>query len=116
MAALAAAGAGGGGPVPADVHFKMCKKIALLTKVVYHLNIKNEDSETAITALRRRQEEELRKVSDDAAEKIARLADSVTNNQEVKALEASLAELTSRYKTERDQASGVLAAKEREFR
>jgi len=94
----------------------MCKKIALLTKVVYHLNIKNEDSETAITALRRRQEEELRKVSDDAAEKIARLADSVTNNQEVKALEASLAELTSRYKTERDQASGVLAAKEREFR
>lgn len=35
-----------------DVHYRMCKKIAQLTKVIYHLNVKNEDLEDATEALR----------------------------------------------------------------
>jgi hypothetical protein len=28
-----------------DLHYKMCKKIAQLAKVIYHLHTKNEDHE-----------------------------------------------------------------------
>jgi hypothetical protein len=34
-----------------DLHHKMSKKIAQLTKVIYHLNTKNEDHEYEIQAL-----------------------------------------------------------------
>jgi Family with sequence similarity 184, A and B len=102
-------------PIPPDVHFKMCKKIALLTKVVYHLNIKNEDSEASVNALRKRHEEELRRVTEDAVEKINRLADAVANNQEVKVLEAALAELTDRYNREKELAQVAIADRQREF-
>ncbi len=34
-----------------ELHFKLCKKIAQLTKVVYHLHTKNEDHEAEIREL-----------------------------------------------------------------
>lgn len=104
------------GPIPPDVHFKMCKKIALLTKVVFHLNIKNEDSEAALAAVRRRYDEELQRVAEDAAEKLNRMAAAMANNPEVKTLEAALAELTDRYQRERADAQAALSSKEADFR
>ncbi len=34
-----------------DLHHKMSKKIAQLTKVIYHLNTRNDDHEVEIAAL-----------------------------------------------------------------
>lgn len=34
-----------------DLHHKMSKKIAQLTKVIYHLNTRNDDHETEIATL-----------------------------------------------------------------
>jgi len=36
--------AAGGGGVSKDVHHKMSKKIAQLTKVIFHLHSKNEEN------------------------------------------------------------------------
>ena len=36
----------------------LCKKVAQLTKVVYHLNTKNEDQETRLQELQQRYEAE----------------------------------------------------------
>lgn len=97
---------------PPELHLQMCKKIALLTKVVYHLNIKSEDRDSALLLQRRQHEEELRRVSDDAAAKIARLTDAVRDNAELRALEAALAESTARYESERAKAQAQAAADE----
>ena len=37
----------------AEHHYRMCKKIAQLTKVIYHLNITNEDHGARETAMQR---------------------------------------------------------------
>ena len=53
--------AGGGGPggmkageIFPDLHHKMSKKIAQLTKVIYHLNTKNEDRQASLIYTTRR--------------------------------------------------------------
>ncbi|XP_034394277.1 protein FAM184B [Cyclopterus lumpus] len=45
-----------------QMHGKMCKKIAQLTKVIYSLNMKNEEQETALQALSHAHHEELHRV------------------------------------------------------
>jgi hypothetical protein len=37
--------------IPSDISYKLCKKIAQLTKVIYYLNTKNEDHSTEIQSL-----------------------------------------------------------------
>ena len=100
------------GPVPADVHFKMCKKVALLTKVVYHLNIKNEDNDAHTAALRRRHDEALTAVAADATEKIQRLEAQVAHNPEAQKLAVALKELTERFSRERNEAQAAVKLKE----
>ncbi|XP_035272393.1 protein FAM184B isoform X2 [Anguilla anguilla] len=49
-----------------QMHTKMCKKIAQLTKVIYSLNTKNEEHEAALLSLEESHQEELRRVMDEA--------------------------------------------------
>lgn len=49
---------GNGEPAVSDLHLKMSKKIAQLTKVVYALNSKNDESENLISNLKSQFEEE----------------------------------------------------------
>ncbi|XP_061103175.1 protein FAM184B isoform X2 [Conger conger] len=49
-----------------QMHTKMCKKIAQLTKVIYSLNTKNEEQEAALLALEESHQEELRRAVDEA--------------------------------------------------
>lgn len=37
--------------IPSDISYKLCKKIAQLTKVIYYLNTKNEDHSTEVQSL-----------------------------------------------------------------
>ena len=50
-----------------DVHQKMCKKIAQLTKVIYHLNTQNEDYAFEIEESNRKHENEIQQIINDSA-------------------------------------------------
>ena len=58
----------------ATLHHMLSKKIAQLTKVIYHLNTKNEDQETRLVDLQQRYETEIEKMEADAASKLKELA------------------------------------------
>ncbi|XP_061439457.1 protein FAM184B isoform X3 [Rhineura floridana] len=45
-----------------DMHMKMCKKIAQLTKVIYALNAKNDEYEASIQALKEAHQEEIQHI------------------------------------------------------
>lgn len=53
-----------------DVHLKMSKKIAQLTKVIYHLNTKNDDHDLEISKLNERHQGEIQQILRDAAAKV----------------------------------------------
>jgi len=45
-----------------DIQYKMCKKIAQLTKVIYYLNSKDEDQQEQIKSLKTLYEKEIENV------------------------------------------------------
>ena len=102
--------------VTSDVHHKLCKKVALLTKVIYHLNIKNEDADDKIGRLRALHASELARVSADAVEKIARLTEELTNNKEVSRLEAAMTALRDMHLKDRDAAKALVLEAETNFK
>ncbi|KAK2521413.1 Fam184b [Columba guinea] len=53
-----------------EMHMKMCKKIAQLTKVIYALNIKNDEHEAVMQALREAHEEEIQHILAETRETI----------------------------------------------
>ncbi|KAM9286477.1 protein FAM184B [Cariama cristata] len=53
-----------------EMHMKMCKKIAQLTKVIYALNTKNDEHEANIQALREAHEEEIQHILAETRETI----------------------------------------------
>ncbi|XP_036780958.2 protein FAM184A isoform X6 [Manis pentadactyla] len=77
-----------------DLHLKMSKKIAQLTKVIYALNTKNDEHESAIQALRDAHEEEIQQILAETREKILQYKSKVTEELDLKrkiqVLEASL--------------------------
>jgi len=67
-------GARSDGREPADdaeLHSKLCKKVAQLTKVIYHLNTRNEDSEGRLQLLQDDYEAEIENLLQDASAKVA---------------------------------------------
>ncbi|XP_060004437.1 protein FAM184B [Lagenorhynchus albirostris] len=103
-----------------EMHVKMCKKIAQLTKVIYTLNTRQDEAEAGMEALREVHQEELRKA---VAETEARLlqaqgrAGEEALRQRVQALESAL-ELQKRLTQEALARSAAcrLETQERELR
>uniref|UniRef100_A0A2K5W5Y5 Family with sequence similarity 184 member B n=1 Tax=Macaca fascicularis TaxID=9541 RepID=A0A2K5W5Y5_MACFA len=103
-----------------EMHVKMCKKIAQLTKVVYALNTRQDEAEASMEALREAHQEELQNA---VAETKARLlqeqgcAEEEALLQRIQALESAL-ELQKRLTQEAlaESASCRLETKERELR
>ena len=58
-----------------DLHHKMSKKIAQLTKVIYFLNTKNDDNEFKIKHLVGHYDNEIEEIVREASEKIANFRD-----------------------------------------
>ena len=58
-----------------ELHSKLCKKVAQLTKVIYHLNTRNEDSEGRLQELQADYEAEVQSLQADATAKIAAAMD-----------------------------------------
>ncbi|XDC77756.1 hypothetical protein R6Z07F_008929 [Ovis aries] len=86
--------AGHGMDYSQDLHLKMSKKIAQLTKVIYALNTKNDEHESAIQALKDAHEEEIQQILAETREKILQYKSRVTEELDLKrkiqVLEASL--------------------------
>ncbi|XP_012579489.1 PREDICTED: protein FAM184B [Condylura cristata] len=103
-----------------EMHVKMCKKIAQLTKVIYALNTRQDEAEASMEALREAHQEELQNA---VAEAQARLlqeqgrADEEALRERIQALESAL-ELQKRLTQEAlaQSASCRLETKERELR
>ena len=55
-----------------DLHHKMSKKIAQLTKVIYHLNTKNEDHQTEMDIMAANNQLEIQQILRDAATRISK--------------------------------------------
>ncbi|XP_067402764.1 protein FAM184A isoform X6 [Emydura macquarii macquarii] len=83
---FAAAGAQPGPSVEysPDLHLKMSKKIAQLTKVIYALNTKNDEHEAAIQALKDAHEEEIQQILAETREKILQYKSKVTEEMDLK--------------------------------
>ncbi|KAL5262616.1 hypothetical protein ACHWQZ_G008124 [Mnemiopsis leidyi] len=69
------------GPMTPELHLKMSKKIAQLTKVVYALNTKNDEHDAHISCLQEAHELELKKVLASAEEQILKLQTIVANQR-----------------------------------
>ncbi|XP_064269096.1 protein FAM184A isoform X7 [Passer domesticus] len=86
--------AGLGAEHSADLHFKMSKKIAQLTKVIYALNTKNDEHEAAIQALKDAHEEEIQQILAETREKIlqykSKMAEEMDLKRKIQVLEESL--------------------------
>ncbi|XP_031965739.1 protein FAM184B isoform X4 [Corvus moneduloides] len=79
-----------------EMHLKMCKKIAQLTKVIYALNTKNDEHEDSIQALRDAHEEEIQNILAETRETILQCKSKVEEEQllrkHIQALEISVAQ------------------------
>ncbi|XP_063192202.1 protein FAM184B isoform X3 [Chroicocephalus ridibundus] len=64
-----------------EMHMKMCKKIAQLTKVIYALNTKNDEHEASIQALREAHDEEIQCILAETRETILRCKSKVEEEQ-----------------------------------
>lgn len=77
-----------------DIHVKMSKKIAQLTKVIYALNSKNDESESMISSLKSQYEEEKERIITETTRKFEELKTKITlsNDQSKKiiSLEAAI--------------------------
>ena len=64
-----------------DLHHKMSKKIAQLTKVIYHLNTKNEDHQTELDVLSSNHQMEIQQILRDAAARIGKFKEVIESKQ-----------------------------------
>jgi Skp family chaperone for outer membrane proteins len=105
-----------GAPAAADIHFKLCKKVAQLTKVVYHLNVRNEDHDAELAAARRRHEGEIKRLAADAEAKVFALRAGIDAAREAAKAEGLLATLREQYGREKEEARATFARREKEHR
>ncbi|KAM8954110.1 protein FAM184A isoform 2-T2 [Pelodytes ibericus] len=80
----------------AELHLKMSKKIAQLTKVIYALNTRNDEHESGVQAIKEAHEEEIQQILAETREKILQYKTKVSEETDLKrkiqALEESLEE------------------------
>ncbi|TRY74236.1 hypothetical protein DNTS_004491 [Danionella cerebrum] len=75
-----------------DLHLKMSKKIAQLTKVIYALNTKNDEHEDAIQSLKEAHDEEVQHILTETREKILHYKSKIGDEADLKRRLQSLEE------------------------
>ena len=66
-----------------DLHHKMSKKIAQLTKVIYQLNTRNEDNQALVEAIESQHRNELDSVVKEANIRFAQIAKAIDDHQSI---------------------------------
>ncbi|RHY27167.1 hypothetical protein DYB32_006993 [Aphanomyces invadans] len=87
-----------------DLHLKMSKKIAQLTKVIFHLNTKNEDAAMELQATVYSHRKENEALAKEAAAKMAQLKDSLDKREaQLKSME-SIKKIKERHQKDKTEA------------
>eukprot|EP00434_Breviolum_minutum_P007806 symbB.v1.2.006891.t1/scaffold413.1/size265838/15 len=86
-----------------EIHHKMSKKVAQLTKVIFHLNTRNDEAEHHLAAVCQAYESEVDQILKDANAKVRKLAEAVESGQGSKAGK-QLEALKSNYEDEKREA------------
>ena len=84
-----------------DTHHKMSKKIAQLTKVIFHLHSKNEENTNFQNSLMGAHEKELETILRDANSIITRQKEALEKQKEASNFKDKMKELESRHDQER---------------
>ena len=77
-------GCGGSSDVTPDLHLKMSKKIAQLTKVVYALNTKNDEHDSIVECLKEKHEEEMKIFLAETKSRLSELQLRIVSNEKQK--------------------------------
>lgn len=85
-----------------DMHHKMSKKIAQLTKVIYHLNTKNEDHTSEMDELKANHAKEIQSIVTDTQAKISKLKELIEIKQAANSSQDEL--LIKKYEAEKVKA------------
>ena len=89
-------------PVPSkDTHHKMSKKIAQLTKVIFHLHSKNEENSLYHQALSGAYEKEIETILREANSVINRQKDALDKAKDQTALKDKIKELEEKHSREK---------------
>jgi chromosome segregation ATPase len=115
MASRSKGGEGQASEMFPDIHHKMSKKIAQLTKVIYHLNTKNEDHETELSHVADAYELEIDDILKEASNKIQGFKMALEQQQEQKKASQMLAEMQERHAAEQDKALKDLEKLKKEY-
>uniref|UniRef100_UPI00398F8AA3 protein FAM184B-like isoform X2 n=1 Tax=Pristiophorus japonicus TaxID=55135 RepID=UPI00398F8AA3 len=77
-----------------DIHLKMCKKIAQLTKVIYALNTKSDEHEASLQAIKEAHQEEIQHIIAETRGKIlqykSRMGEEMDMRHQIQSLEGTL--------------------------
>ncbi|CUG86092.1 Hypothetical protein, putative [Bodo saltans] len=88
-----------------DLNFKMSKKIAQLTKVIYQLNCRNEDSDVHARIIADRYEGEITCIMADAKDKLTSLRDALNAKNDDDKVQRVIKEMTKLHQKEKDDAT-----------
>ena len=83
-----------------DLHHKMSKKIAQLTKGIYHLNTVNEDNQFEVQARAKAQANEIQTIIKDASAKINRFREQIEEKRGEVNVAAQLEQLKMKHEAE----------------
>ncbi|CAL1533031.1 unnamed protein product [Lymnaea stagnalis] len=99
--------------VTQDMHLKMSKKIAQLTKVIYALNTKNDENDVVLQTLKDQHEEEIQQILADTQKKVSlyknRLDEESDQRKTIEALQARIVEYKQQQSSIEDQFSSYKA-------
>uniref|UniRef100_A0A803SL91 Family with sequence similarity 184 member B n=1 Tax=Anolis carolinensis TaxID=28377 RepID=A0A803SL91_ANOCA len=92
-----------------EMHSKMCKKIAQLTKVIYALNTKHDEHEASIQALKEAHQEEIQYILAETRETVLQYKSKVEEAQELQKHIHTLEETLEKHRRIRKEASSEFA-------
>jgi len=98
-----AVGGDGGEDVFPDLHHKMSKKIAQLTKVIYHLNTKNEDHASMMEAIGVQHEMEIEMLAKDAQARMATQKEMAEMKQKIAVQQTQMVKLSAKHSAEKQK-------------
>ena len=87
-----------------DLHLKMSKKIAQLTRVIYQLHSRNQDGKDEMDAITKKHENDVREIMEDAASKINEFKAKLEKRKEEAKNVQSFKTIQERYEKEKERA------------
>lgn len=92
-----------------DIHHKMSKKIAQLTKVIFHLNTRNDESSQYHQSQAEAYEKEIERIVRESNSIISRQRETLEKSKSAGDPQAAVVSLQSRYEEARSKAQTEVA-------